>query len=203
MSVVVQSEIAELSLQHERFLRGISGGRRFDISMHTGHELDLSKRDLSAAEFVGAFLTHADFSRSKIVQGNFFGATLNNSTFFEADLSQADMRGAQMQGVNFTNAVINDANLSDGTLLKHQQGGGLGPVHTTSSKLRLCDAIFRNTTAQRARFSSAIELSTNLSFANFKNAKLNGVNFTNSNLHGTTFESADLRFTCKFGRSDF
>jgi uncharacterized protein YjbI with pentapeptide repeats len=201
MPVILQNELAEYFAQHDRYLRGVSGGKRLDLSMQTGHELDFSKKNLTGAEFVGSFLNYANFSYSNLQQANFFGATMNNGNYIEADLSQADMRGAQMQFVNFTNAILNDANLSDGLLLRHQHGGGLGPVHTGDSKLRLSDAIFRNVTAQRAKFSSAIELSTNLSFANFKGAKLNGVNFAGSNLHGVTFENADLR-GCNFSNAD-
>src|ERR1700722_13749089 len=107
------------------------------------------------------------------------------------------MRGAQMQGVNFTNATLNEANFGDGSLLRQGVTGEINPIHHGDAKLRLLDAVFKNATAQKAKFSSAIALSTDLSLANFKNAKLTGVNFTGSNLHGATFESADLR-GCNF-----
>src|SRR5262249_12142041 len=79
-----------------------------------------------------------------------------------------------------------------------QQSGALNPVHhVDDAKLRMADAVFKNATAQRAKFSSAISLSTDLSLANFKGARLTGVNFTDSNLNGATFENADLR-GCNF-----
>ena len=201
MSVVLQSELVNSISQHEKYVRGVHGGKRLDLSLQTGHELDFMKKNLAAAEFVGAFFNRANFSFCKLQQANFFGATLNNSSFIEADISQADMRGAQMQGVDFTNAVMNDANLSDGLLLQHRQGGDIGPVQTSDAKMRLSNAVFKNVTAQRAKFSSAIELSTNLSLANFKGAKLTGVNFSGSNLQGVTFENADLR-GCNFSNTN-
>src|SRR5581483_8049761 len=115
-------------------------GKRLDLSLKTGHELDFSKKILPGAEFVGAFLTHANFSYAHLEQANFFGATLNNTNFLEANLTQADLRGAQMKGVNFTNAILNEANLADGSLLRRNEGGELGPVHNIDSKLRLLDA---------------------------------------------------------------
>lgn len=201
MSVILQNELFELFAFHDKYLKGNAGGRRLDFSLQTGHELNFSGKNLSSAEFVGAFLNHSDFSHARLHQANFFGATLNNSSFVEADLTQADMRGAQMQGVNFTNAVLNEANLSDGLLLMRRQSGELGPVHNIDARRRLLDAVFKNTTAQRAKFSGAITLSTDLSFANFKGAKLNGVNFSGSNLRGVTFENADLR-GCNFSNTN-
>lgn len=197
MTVILQNDLSDLFAGHEKLLRGESGGKRLDMSLQTGHELDFSHRDLTGAEFVGAFLNHSDFERSVLRQTNFFGATLSNSNFIESDLSKADMRGAQMQGVNFTNAVMNDANLADGSLLRQGQSGEINPVHNIDAKRRLYEAVFKNAQAQRAKFSSAITLSTDLSLVNFKGAKLMGVNFTNSNLHGATFENADLR-GCNF-----
>ena len=69
MPVILQSELAELFIQHERYQKGASGGKRFDISLQTGHELDFSARDLTSAEFVGAFLNHSNFSYAHLQQG--------------------------------------------------------------------------------------------------------------------------------------
>src|SRR3984957_3910529 len=111
------------------------------------------------------------------------------------------MRGAQMQGVNFTNATLNEANFGDGSLLRQGVTGEINPIHHGDAKLRLLDAVFKNATAQKTKFSSAISLSTDLSLANFKGAKLTGVNFAGSNLRGVTFESADLR-GCNFSNTN-
>src|SRR5580704_17838376 len=165
MAVVLQNELAELFKQHEKYLRGVSGGKRLDMSLKTGHELDFSRKILPGAEFVGAFLNHSNFAYAHLEQANFFGATLNNVNFLEANLTEADMRGAQMQGVNFTKATLNEANLGDGSLLRRGQGGELGPVHTGDVKMRMYDAVFKNATAQRTKYSSAIALSTDLSLA--------------------------------------
>src|SRR5438132_604184 len=121
MAVILQNELMELFPLHEKYLKGSSGGKRLDLSLQTGHELDFSRHNLTGAEFVGSFLNHSNFSHAKLAQANFFGATLNNTSFFEADLTQVDMRGAQMQGVDFTNAILNEANLADGSLLKRGQ----------------------------------------------------------------------------------
>src|SRR5580698_2294978 len=126
MAVVLQIDLAELFKSHEKYLKGMSGGKRLDLSLKTGHELDFSRKILPGAEFVGSFLNHGNFAHAHLQQANFFGATLNNTNFFEADLTQADMRGAQMQGVNFTNATLNEANLGDGSLLKQGMSGELG-----------------------------------------------------------------------------
>src|ERR1700722_243742 len=142
MPVILQHELIELLAQHEKYVKGGSGGKRLDLSMQTGHELDFHGKDLTGAEFVGSFLNHSNFSHAGLQQANFFGATLNNSNFLEADLTQADLRGAQMQGVNFTNAVMNEANLADGSLLRRQVSGELGPVHNFDPKQRLSDAVF-------------------------------------------------------------
>src|ERR1700733_13613845 len=163
MAVVLQNDLAELFKQHEKYLKGAAGGKRLDISLQTGHELDFSRKILPGAEFVGAFLNHSNFSHAHLQQANFFGATLNRVNFLEANLTQSDMRGAQMQGVNFTNAILNEANLADGSLLTRGGAGDLKPVHVIDSKRRLLDSVFKNATAQRAKFSSAIALSTNLS----------------------------------------
>src|SRR3984885_6130597 len=201
MAVVLQNELAELFKAHEKYLKGASGGKRLDLSLKTGHELDFSHKILPGAEFVGSFLNHGNFSFAHLQQANFFGATLNNTNFLEANLTQADLRGAQMKGVNFTNATLNEANLADGSLLRRGESGELGPIHNIDNKLRLMDAVFKNATAQRAKFSSAIALSTDLSLANFKGAKLTGVNFAGSNMHGATFQNADLR-GCNFSNTN-
>ena len=201
MAVVLQNDLAELFKQHEKYLKGAAGGKRLDISLQTGHELDFSKKILPGAEFVGAFLNHSNFSGAHLEQANFFGATLNNVNFIEAILTQADMRGAQMHGVNFTNAFLNEANLGDGSLLRQGVGGEINPVHVGDAKLRLLNAVFKNATAQRAKFSSSIALSTDLSMANFKGAKLTGVNFSGSNMQGATLENADLR-GCNFSNTN-
>src|ERR1700733_11610754 len=151
MAVVLQNELAELFKAHEKYLKGASGGKRLDLSLKTGHELDFSHKILPGAEFVGSFLHHGNFSYAHLEQANFFGATLNNVNFLEANLTEADMRGAQMQGVNFTNAILNEANLGDGSLMRQGASGELGPVHTGDVKMRLYDAVFKNATAQRAK----------------------------------------------------
>src|SRR5271154_2401796 len=149
MAVVLQNELAELFKLHEKYLRGVSGGKRLDLSLKTGHELDFSRKILPGAEFVGAFLNHGNFSWAHLEQANFFGATLNNVNFVEANLTEADMRGAQMQGVNFTNATLNEANFGDGSLLRQGVTGEINPIHQGDAKLRLLDAVFKNATAQK------------------------------------------------------
>src|ERR1700679_1902921 len=98
MAVILENELTEPFALHEKYVRGESGGKRLDLSLQTGHELDFSKKNLSSADFTGAFLNHGNFSYTKLRQANFFGSVLNNATFLEADLTQADMRGAQMHG---------------------------------------------------------------------------------------------------------
>jgi len=104
----LRTNLSSSYLSHEKYLKGESGGRRLDLSLKTGHELDFSHKSLSAADFTGAFLNTVIFHTPNFSK-RFFGSILNNSSFVEADLTQADMRGAQMQGTNFTNAILNEA----------------------------------------------------------------------------------------------
>ena len=119
MPVVLQNELADLFTACMKNTCAACRVASASICRcKTGHELDFAGKNLVAAEFVGAFLNHANSRRHLMLRQSepISAYTLNNANFLQADLSQADLRGAQMQGANFTNAILNDANLADGSL---------------------------------------------------------------------------------------
>ncbi len=79
---------------HEKWLNGIAGGIR----------ADLSGADLSMADFRGAYLSRADFRGADLSRADFRGADLSMAYFRGAYLSRADFRGADFRGADFYGA---------------------------------------------------------------------------------------------------
>jgi uncharacterized protein YjbI with pentapeptide repeats len=194
MPILFQKDLDAMILAHERQLKGQLGGQRLDVSMQTARGLTFNKRNVSDADFVGAMLDNSCFIETQMRRCNLFGASMVRCDLQGADLSQADLRGSHLRSANFTHAVLNDANFGEGALVKQHLGGDIAPVHNSvSPHLRMSDTIFKSASAERAKFSSAISLSTDLSLANFSGAKLCGVSFVGSNLYGASFRNADLK----------
>lgn len=190
-----QAQLNEMLVAHERFVLGKQGGRRLNLSMRKGENLSFANRNLAGAELPGAVLTGSSFVRTKLNTANLFGADIRNCDMRFADLTSADLRGAILRGANFENAVLKGTDLRQGHVFSKEKGEDQ-IVELRSDTI----ANFENTKFARASFEGAkigkgFGNGSDLSYASFKNTRLNEADLMSANLRGANFDGADLSGT--------
>src|SRR5690606_13306824 len=113
---------------HRKFLRGVPGGRRLNLSSRDASTIDFRNRRLNSAELVGARLQYAKCNRAALSCAHLFGADLEGASLRFANLSKADLRGASMRRANFDSANLEGADIRDAVLVTWTQDEGLRPA---------------------------------------------------------------------------
>ena len=95
--------------------------RSRDVKLALGH-VDLSRMDLSGADFGGGYLLNADFQESNLTGVNFRGAYLRGANMQlcdldSANLGDADLRGANLEAADFDRSVLRGADLRGADLV--------------------------------------------------------------------------------------
>lgn len=165
---------------HERFSRGVVGGRRAKTPFLQAPGLDFSRRLLCDAEFRGANLQRARLISADLQRASLYCADLRGADARNANLSRADIRGASMRHANLSGAVLNDADLREGRLVQIDGPGGFRAVDKSGEPgagETGASVDFTNCSMKRAKFA---------------NAKLKGANFSGALLHDADFAGADL-----------
>lgn len=120
-------DIAQALLLHEAWINDTPGGLQADFTeceapgadFHGANLQDaiFSRANLHGANFIGADLSGADFLDADLTGANFTGANLDSSTFDGADLTNANFTGANLEYSDYKyarsleGAIFTDANL--------------------------------------------------------------------------------------------
>ena len=187
---VNQVWLEEAMDSHEKFLRGIPGGKRLSVSFKDARHLDFSGRNLATADMVAAELSHAVFEGACLARSNLFGANLESAQMRECDLTRADLRGVTLNGANLECANLHEADIRNGFILFRDKNGNLIPMRDGAAEIS--DVNLSGADLSGAKLGRVIGPRTNLSNANFKNAKLVAANLADSDVRGAIFTGADL-----------
>ena len=98
---MTQNELDLILKNHAKWLAGVTGGIRADLT-----RANLTRADLACANLRGADLTRADLTRADLR-----GADLTRANLRGADLTLADLRGADLRGADLACADLTSANL--------------------------------------------------------------------------------------------
>ncbi len=168
--------------------------------------LDLSRLNLTAADFSGANLSGCNLKASTAVACNFTGAnlastnmseiqaaeanfshaalagaTLENATLKQADFTQANLAGANLTGATLDEALFEKATLTDAVLT------GVFAKETLFARADLSRAKFQQSNCPQADFTAAIVNQTD-----FSNALLNEASFEKAAGKQVKFVNADV-----------
>jgi len=177
---------------HERFVARQSGGERAMISYIQAPGLDLSRRNLTEAQFTGANFEGArmivtNFERASLYCADLRGVDARNANFTRADIRGASLRGADLAGANLDGADMRQAMLARGDL---PEGFGLTAA-SASQPQSLGGAAFSvdfsNCSMKGARLNNA-----KLRGANFSGALLGGIDLKGADVTGSRFDGAVL-----------
>ena len=91
-----QAEAQHAMRRHDAYLRRVTGGQRALLTFH-----DLSKLNLSNANFAGAKL-----GQCHLANANLRGAIVADSDLTGADLSGADLSVAELRSANLDGTVL-------------------------------------------------------------------------------------------------
>lgn len=158
---------------------------------------DLSKANLSGANFRGARFYSANLKKTNLSKANLRGADLREANLVKADLSRADLRGAKLysaklRGAFLGKADLRGANLSGADLTEAYLEGAnlrqanLSRANFTQANLRLADL-------DKAYLARAILVETDFEEANLANCTVYGVSAWRLKLGGA--KQVDLIIT--------
>jgi len=101
-------KLAEMIEDHRRWLRGLEGGNR----------ANLTKANLTGAYLNGAYLTRAELTGADLTRADLNGAELSGAELTGAYLTRADLNGANLTGAYLSGANLAGANLAGAELNK-------------------------------------------------------------------------------------
>jgi uncharacterized protein YjbI with pentapeptide repeats len=181
------AELASALASHERFVKGIPGGRRALLAHHSFEGMDFTGRTLTEIDLVGAKLAACLFRKTNMARANLFAADLRRANLDGADLTRSDLRGAAFRGASLNGAILADADIREAVLARVQRE--LIPVNhegeSAATDLSVIDA-------KGADLSSAKLGGSFVLRADFTNASLKGTNFRKADLRAANFTNANL-----------
>ncbi len=180
-----KGEILEKLVAHQRWLRGIEGGKQAklhfaDLSDWTFENINLAKADLT-----GVCLARANLRNANLQHAILFMADLDHSDLSGANLLGADLRGAIMSRANLNNSHMEGADLSAGAL-KRSCSTPRGTLKAGKHATDLRNASLENAVLVKANLSDC-----DLTGANLDSANIEGANFDNAVLVETSFEGVN------------
>ena len=168
---MTSKEIKNILDLHLKWLQGINGGSRADLS-----GANLSGANLSGANLSGANLSGADLSGANLSGANLSGADLSGANLSGANLSGANLSGANLSGADLSGANLSGANLSGADL----SGANLSGANLSGANL------------SRANLSGADLSGADLNYANLSNANLSGADLNCADLNCANLKGANL-----------
>lgn len=180
-----KGDILEKLVAHQRWLRGIDGGKKarlhfVDLSDWTFENINLSRADLT-----GACLARANLRNANLEHATLFMADLDRSDLTGANLMGADLRGAILSRANLNNSRMEGADLSAGAL-KQSCASPRGTLQAGKHATDLRNASMKNAVLVKANLSDC-----DLTGANLDSANIDGANFDNAVLVETSFEGVN------------
>jgi len=110
-------ELKAILESHKKWINGVDGGERADLSHENLRDANLRGTYLMGANLSGANLRDADLGRANLssadlMGANLRGANLRGAYLSGANLGSANLRDADLMGANLSGANLIDASLS-------------------------------------------------------------------------------------------
>ena len=112
MKTYSKEELAEVIEKNGKWLKGLGGGERANLSGANLSGANLLMANLSKADLSGANLFKAYLSRANLDGADLSGADLSGADLSGADLSWSNLSGADLSGANLFKANLSKADLS-------------------------------------------------------------------------------------------
>jgi uncharacterized protein YjbI with pentapeptide repeats len=186
----VKSEHDPRLAAHERFVRGVMGGRRASFRYERIEGLILRRRALDGVEFVGCDLPHAQFLLSSLRSASFYCSNLRGADLRATDLTRADMRGAVLRGADLYRAKLDGADFRKAVLVRSERDPEMcqaGLSFDDEADVLGGAVDFRNSSMVGAQLSNA-----KLRGADFGGAVLENVDLRGADIRGSIFDGAVL-----------
>ncbi|MDE0942518.1 MAG: pentapeptide repeat-containing protein, partial [Alphaproteobacteria bacterium] len=148
--MLTQAEFAVIVRAHQTLQAGRAGGQRANLAFHDLRGLDMTRANLSDADFTGCDLQRVRAVQTKLARTLLFGTDLRVATLHHADLTRADLRGGCLRGADLSDATLVDADMREGVLAWHDGSNGAQAVEYKHQNAEVSAV-----NAQRADFSSA------------------------------------------------
>jgi len=185
-SLVAFKEQASDELLAASFM--LKNGKMADASKAVNAPLDVTGRDLSYADFTGATMFDADFSRAVLKKTIFREADLSGSKFILASLEETVFQGAELNYVSFLGSILKEADFS-GSICNHAAFTGADLEDVKFYGVDLIGASFEGSYCEKTKF-----IATNLFLAKFEGAYFRGNEnkFEYCNLENSPFTCCNL-----------
>jgi len=182
--------LAEM-VAHNKWLKGIDGGRRGKLS-----HVDLSGWTLAGVDF-----SRADLRGSSLSEAVLRNAVLDETDLFMADLEGADLRRASLQHANLAGARLNGADLRDADLtgVSLNRGTVTPDVRREGHATRSLPLGDRGAELRSARLERAVLVKADLSDCDLTGANLTGADLSGANLANALLADANLEDTISEG----
>ncbi len=190
--VFTQPILDRLIQVHERYVQRQPNGRRAIFPYTQAPGLNLSRRDLSEADFTGANFARAQMLGTNLERASLYCADLTGVEARGANFRRADIRGAILRQADLSGANLDEADMRQAMLARADlptgftlAGSTAGPARGSGEQAFSVD--FSHCSMKGAKLNNA-----KLSYANFTDALLHGIVLQGANLQGATFAGAVL-----------
>ncbi len=126
MKTYTVSELAEITENHGKWLRGEDGGERANLGYANLGYANLGYANLGGANLRGANLRGADLRGADLGYANLGGANLGYANLRDANLRDANLRDANLRGANLRGADLRGADLRGADLSCANLSGATG-----------------------------------------------------------------------------
>src|ERR1700739_1866239 len=153
---LTEKQVAAAAARHELLYSGRVGGARAVFAFCDLSGLDLSGRNLSDADFTGAYLEETNLAGARLDSASFFCASLKRANPAGASLRRADMRGTSLRGENLIGADLYEADLREGKIAEKGLRGELKVLQHDIGPTEAPAALFSAANLERAKLGGAI-----------------------------------------------
>ncbi len=180
---------------HERFLRGMQGGRRAFLQYIDAPGTDCRRRLLNDADFTGADLSRSMLTGSHFERAALYCANLEDCDLRAANLRRADLRGAKLAGAVLTGAVMDEADMRAAYIAFTAPDQGLQLLHHRDSTPSIpggTGADFTNCAMRGVRLCAANLKGANFTGAVLECADLSGAKLVDAVFQDTVMDGVDI-----------
>ncbi len=171
------SALERLVSYHNRYQKGMKGGRRVVLRACNLSGLDLSGINLSDADLPACDLSKANLRGTILMRANLFGARFDGADLSYANFERADLRGAKFVGATLFNTRLKAADMRRGEVLGEDGKLLLDP-----------SCSFRGAALRKSDLEAC-----KMSGVDFNDAHLEQVKFIGADLRNSSFDGASLR----------
>jgi uncharacterized protein YjbI with pentapeptide repeats len=172
---------------HARYLSGVAGGRRANLSHLDLSNFALEGVNLSHAEMAGTRLAGAFLSDAVMEHVVLYGADLRDADMRRVRMARADLRGACLRGANLAGADLADCDMRQGVIAVQDYNDGFFILQHDAKPGELEYAVARGANLKGIQNSEGLAVATD-----FTDAVLAGARLVRAKMSGTVLDGADL-----------